>query len=188
MKLFLNNFSKLCILCILIVMIIVSINIKSTYVSASQCPQIPPDTVGICVEECSNDSDCDGDQMCCSNGCGHTCMSPTLVNLAYFTVTPHDNYVLIEWETDMELINAGFNIWRSEGVAGEYIKINNSLILAQGSGSQYSFTDDAAVKGKAYYYKLEDIDLNGASTFHSPVLAKRFNNGLLPATQFLLRH
>ncbi|XP_076090320.1 anosmin-1-like [Mytilus galloprovincialis] len=25
-----------------------------------------------CVEQCSNDRDCDG-QICCYNGCGHTC-------------------------------------------------------------------------------------------------------------------
>ena len=31
---------------------------------------------GICSEECSSDDDCNNDQKCCSNGCGHTCMDP----------------------------------------------------------------------------------------------------------------
>ncbi|KAL3869868.1 hypothetical protein ACJMK2_042495 [Sinanodonta woodiana] len=35
------------------------------------CPG--PSGVGICVEECSSDADCPAGQMCCSNGCGHTC-------------------------------------------------------------------------------------------------------------------
>ncbi len=32
--------------------------------------------VGLCVEMCSHDSDCPKNQKCCSNGCGHKCMSP----------------------------------------------------------------------------------------------------------------
>lgn len=112
---------------------------------------------------------------------------PTLVVLAGpLKATIIENNVLIEWKTDMEVDNAGFNIWRSETEAGEYVKINDSIIPAKGSGSQYNFTDDAVVKGKTYYYKLEDIDLNGASTFHGPVLAGS-HNGLLPAIQLLLK-
>ena len=38
------------------------------------CPVLEGDVVGICSEECSSDSDCNGGQKCCSNGCGHTCM------------------------------------------------------------------------------------------------------------------
>ncbi|KYO21566.1 porwaprin-b [Alligator mississippiensis] len=40
------------------------------------CPRIPPGTMGICVEECSNDMDCSGVMKCCFNGCGHVCMNP----------------------------------------------------------------------------------------------------------------
>lgn len=32
--------------------------------------------VGICVELCSSDMDCSGNQKCCSNGCGHVCQNP----------------------------------------------------------------------------------------------------------------
>ena len=38
------------------------------------------DTVGICVEACKNDTECYRDQMCCSNGCGHVCMDPVIMN------------------------------------------------------------------------------------------------------------
>lgn len=41
-----------------------------------QCPQVNRDTHGICVEQCSNDGDCNDDLKCCSNGCGHTCQKP----------------------------------------------------------------------------------------------------------------
>ena len=40
------------------------------------CPQVPPDQVGSCAEECPHDFNCTGDQKCCSNGCGHTCQDP----------------------------------------------------------------------------------------------------------------
>ena len=57
---------------------------------------------------------------------------------------------------------------------GEYIKINNSLIPAEGSstqGASYEFIDSEVQNRKTYYYKLEDIDLNGTSTMHGPVSA-----------------
>ena len=38
------------------------------------CPLLPPDVAGICVEECSSDDDCSAGELCCSNGCGHTCV------------------------------------------------------------------------------------------------------------------
>ncbi len=76
--------------------------------------------------------------------------------------------------TESEIDNAGFNIYRSETEDGEYIKINDSLIPAQGSstqGASYEFTDTDVKNRKTYYYKLEDIDLNGTSTMHGPVSA-----------------
>ena len=42
-----------------------------------ECPD-PATSIfgGACVEACSSDSDCSDGQLCCSNGCGHECMSP----------------------------------------------------------------------------------------------------------------
>ena len=40
------------------------------------CPV--PEGAGICVELCTSDFDCDGNQKCCSNGCGHVCTAPQL--------------------------------------------------------------------------------------------------------------
>nr|XP_039258637.1 papilin-like [Styela clava] len=37
-----------------------------------RCPSLPPDTVGICADLCT-DYSCPGDQLCCSNGCGRVC-------------------------------------------------------------------------------------------------------------------
>ncbi|CAC5424796.1 unnamed protein product [Mytilus coruscus] len=45
------------------------------------CPAIGNHTVGTCVEECSGDYNCTGNQKCCSNGCGHVCMDPSDSNI-----------------------------------------------------------------------------------------------------------
>jgi hypothetical protein len=48
------------------------------------------------------------------------------------------------------------------------------LIPAHGSPTQdasYEYIDSGLRNGKAYYYKLEDIDTGGISTFHGPVKA-----------------
>ncbi|XP_045912686.1 WAP four-disulfide core domain protein 3 isoform X1 [Micropterus dolomieu] len=39
------------------------------------CPPKQGD-LGLCAEFCSNDSDCAKNEKCCSNGCGHQCMTP----------------------------------------------------------------------------------------------------------------
>ena len=43
---------------------------------ASVCPRISEGSIGLCVEACSNDDSCQGDQICCSNGCGRSCVDP----------------------------------------------------------------------------------------------------------------
>jgi hypothetical protein len=96
----------------------------------------------------------------------------TLINLTSFTATPKFSKVIIQWSTETEIDNAGFNLYRAESEDGAYIKINASLIPAQGSSTQgaaYVFTDRNVQNRKTYFYKLEDIDLNGQSTMHGPV-------------------
>jgi hypothetical protein len=102
------------------------------------------------------------------------CVPPTVINLSTFTATPKASKVILQWSTESEIDNAGFNLYRSESENGEYIEINESLIPAQGSstqGARYEFIDNDVQNRKTYYYKLEDIDLNGQSTMHGPVSA-----------------
>ena len=40
------------------------------------CPAVPEGQVGACVELCTGDESCPGEQMCCSNGCGRVCKRP----------------------------------------------------------------------------------------------------------------
>ncbi len=81
---------------------------------------------------------------------------------------------MIEWSTASEVDSAGFNIYRSESENGEYTKINGALIPTEGSpteGASYVFTDDGLQNRKTYWYKLEDVDMNGTATMHGPVSA-----------------
>lgn len=100
--------------------------------------------------------------------------SQTVIALASFTATGHASYMLVEWETASEIDNASFNLWRSEAEAGLYTKLNADLIPARGGptiGASYSYLDEAVTNGVTYWYKLEDVDLYGVSTFHGPVSA-----------------
>ena len=104
--------------------------------------------------------------------------SPTLIKLVSFTATPKSGKVIIQWSTESEIDNAGFNIYRATAEDGQYTKINFSLIPAEGSttqGASYEFTDSGLKNRKTYFYKLEDIDTNGISTFHVPL--KLFRDG-----------
>jgi hypothetical protein len=95
----------------------------------------------------------------------------TAITLASFEAKPGSGKVTLIWETATEIDNAGFNIYRAEAENGEYIQINSSLIPAKGSstqGASYEFVDTDVKNRKTYYYKLEDIDLNGTSTMHGP--------------------
>jgi len=107
--------------------------------------------------------------------------APTLVELSFFRAKSLDSAVLLEWATETELENAGFNLWKSEEKDTEYWKINPYFIPGRGDagfGAEYSYTDYDVQNGKTYHYKLEDIDIYGKSTFHGPVSA--MPNDLIP--------
>jgi hypothetical protein len=98
----------------------------------------------------------------------------TVIELTSFTATERLKNVIIVWETASEIVNAGFNIYRSTAENGAYEKINASLIPAKGSaykGASYGYVDKDVQKNITYYYKLEDIDISGTSTFHGPIVA-----------------
>jgi hypothetical protein len=77
-------------------------------------------------------------------------------------------YVSLRWSTDAETNNAGFNVLRSFSSAGRYEKLNSQLIPPRHDG-QYVFVDHDVEAGSRYFYKLQDIDLQGNVTEHGPV-------------------
>jgi len=100
--------------------------------------------------------------------------TPTLIDLISFIAMPSDRLVVLEWVTASEIDNAGFNLYRADSANGEYAKLNEYLIPADGTATQgatYQFIDDAVQNRTTYYYKLEDLDLYGNSALHGPVSA-----------------
>ena len=110
-----------------------------------------------------------------STGAGHHPVIVTLITLSSFNAKQKGKIVIIKWETATEIDNLGFNIYRSESENGEYVKINKKLITAKGSsihGASYKFVDEKVKSGKAYWYKLEDIDSGKGPTQHGPAKAE----------------
>lgn len=96
-----------------------------------------------------------------------TCLAPTGVVLGGFDANQAPEGVRVAWETDDESEILGFNILRGDAPAGEFLAVNQELILADHPGiplgQGYSYTDDTVRIGRAYIYKLEIVKLDGTT-------------------------
>jgi hypothetical protein len=98
----------------------------------------------------------------------------TPIELVSFAATAVGGLIRITWETATEADNAGFRLWRAESEGGSYARLSSDLIPSEGSptqGASYAFEDRSVTPGRTYWYKLEDVDIRGRSTFHGPVSA-----------------
>ena len=115
-----------------------------------------------------------------------TVTNPTAVKLEKFVASSYDDGVFLEWQTGFEVDNLGFNVYRDEAgrrtlitpqlVAGSALTVGSTLR----AGASYTWWDNriadcgsriADCKDIAYW--LEDVDLNGTSTWHGPFYAER---------------
>ncbi len=101
------------------------------------------------------------------------------VQLNSFNVKAGNGLCYLRWETQSEIDNLGFNIYRSQQRSGTYEKIASYLsdknlqgLGNSSSGKQYHYHDLTTLNGRTYWYKLEDVDINGHTTMHGPVSAK----------------
>lgn len=97
---------------------------------------------------------------------------PTAVHLTELFGEASPLGTVIFWQTASEIDTVGYNLWRSDTIAGQYVKINETLIPGEGSTEQeasYSHTDSAGCGASSCFYKLEDLDTHGVSTFHGPI-------------------
>ena len=72
--------------------------------------------------------------------------------------------VVIQWTTESEMDNAGFNILRSQTKTGEFKLINAQLIPGAGTTAErntYTWTDTTAKPNVVYYYQIEDVSFDG---------------------------
>jgi hypothetical protein len=76
----------------------------------------------------------------------------------------------VRWQTETEFDTAGFNMVRSTNKDGPFERINDRLIAGASdpaAGSDYLFVDADIVAGETYYYRLEDVELDGDITQHA---------------------
>lgn len=94
-----------------------------------------------------------------------------LVRLAEFTAEISDGCVILRWKTLSEPDSAGFHILRSGEKDGEYSRVTEHMIAAEGEatqGSSYSYRDCGVSDGQIYY-SLEDVDYRGVSRYEGTV-------------------
>ena len=98
---------------------------------------------------------------------------PLPVELSQFSARLVKDEVVIDWTTESELNNAGFNILRSTSRTKNFRRINPKLIQGAGTTGErrtYQFIDKTAKPNVAYYYRIEDVDFSGTrsilTTYH----------------------
>jgi hypothetical protein len=126
---------------------------------------------------------------------------PFPVKLSSFTVSVMDYIVKLNWRTETEVNNYGFEVERTaplnspkERKTGEWEKIG--FIKGHGNSNsprEYSFTDENVTSGK-YAYRLKQIDNDGSVDYSNEVeviisiptnteLAQNYQNPFNPATK-----
>ncbi|MBI2865603.1 MAG: SBBP repeat-containing protein [Chloroflexi bacterium] len=108
--------------------------------------------------------------------------SPTGVEVSSLAASALPSGIEVGWETASELNVTGFDLWRAEGSGGEWLRVNEARIAAEGAswGNRYSFLDSTAVPGRRYGYRLEAVRLLGGSEWYGPVWGVRGWNVFLP--------
>ncbi len=99
---------------------------------------------------------------------------PLPVELSSLSARSENGTILIEWITESETDNLGFQIYRSTTAEGPWHLITPEIIPGSGnSNSQrvYQYTDRSAQSGATYYYRLVDINSAGEQSIHSAISA-----------------
>ncbi len=99
--------------------------------------------------------------------------APMPVELSSFNALQNESdFAEIQWITQSETEQSGFNILKSESENNdEAVKVNSSIIAAANtaSGSEYSFTDVDVDFDNTYYYWLESVSLDNNVKLYGPV-------------------
>ncbi|MDP2387492.1 MAG: T9SS type A sorting domain-containing protein [Bacteroidota bacterium] len=110
-----------------------------------------------------------------SFGTSNASQTPMPVELTEFYATPENNGVVLNWSTATEKNSDRFEIEKSiDGLSFEKIGTEDSKATNGNSNYQlnYSYTDNAPSDGMSYY-RLKQIDFNGAFEYH-PIISVDF--------------
>lgn len=71
---------------------------------------------------------------------------------------------MVQWQTQTEQSNLGWELYRSSEKDGKYTQVNDAKIAGAGTSAEphtYQFVDENVEAGKTYFYYLENIDFEG---------------------------
>jgi hypothetical protein len=113
------------------------------------------------------------------------------IQLSSFSAARTDNAIKLQWTTQSEIDNLGFEVYRAEGEKSEFQLIasyqwDDDLkgLGNSATGKTYTFVDRQITANRAYQYRLADVSVNGVRTFH-PILkvpVEQTQNDLTPAS------
>jgi len=155
--------------------VLITINVNAATYSGGG---IPCNTVNgipytVCNTATESATTSDPDTTNNSSTANSTIQSPTAVQLSSFrAIARPEGGVLLEWHTQEEIRNLGFNVYR-EDAQGRH-RVNPSIIAGaallirggrpQHAAKTYAWIDPQGNAGSSYV--LEDVDLNGTRTSH----------------------
>jgi hypothetical protein len=94
------------------------------------------------------------------------------VELTSFSAEVKSGHVILTWVTESEIDNMGFNVYRSMSLSEGFERLNGSMIRGAGTTTDeqvYSYIDTRIRERGTYYYKLEQIDIDGNSVMYDPI-------------------
>lgn len=104
------------------------------------------------------------------------------VELSTFTVMLGENGPQLNWMTQSEENNAGWNVYRGETEAAwqqqNVVQLNSALGLIEGAGTTsqptyYQFEDIMPTQpDNSYWYWLESVDYSGVTELYGPVMVE----------------
>jgi|GEM_PF-1620019 len=111
------------------------------------------------------------------------CSGSVPVELTTLTAQSQNGGILIVWQTESEYENLGFQIYRSQGDAGEFELITHDIIPGAGTtqrAQSYEYFDETVEPGNTYLYRITDISYDGIEETHGPIrIAVPLPNGTL---------
>ena len=106
----------------------------------------------------------------------------TPVELSTFTAVYTNGSSLLQWTTQSESNNQGWNIYRSQTVLEDAVQINGYLIPGAGTTSEpteYTYRDIYNLEeNNTYYYWLESRSFSGYTDIHGPISLTIGNPGI----------
>lgn len=121
--------------------------------------------VGSACADVVNCSGCDAGLDCIGDALSCTCQEPLPVTISESNIKERKGLVQLRWITSSEINNDFFIIERSEN-GDDYTALDS--IAGQGTTylpHTYNFYDQLQLPG-AYYYRLRQVDYDGASKYH----------------------